>query len=511
VSQIQTEEATTSSTADAAERRRAEIGPGGLRHRVAGGTIVNTLYLLAMNGLSIVQGLLIVRLLGASEYGVWGLLAGTFGTLLALAAVGFDDKYIQQDHPDQQAAFEIAFTLQALLVGFFTVLAIVTVPLFAMLYDQPRILAPGLLIAASMPLIALQTPNWVFYRRMNFARQRLLEGLQPVSSFLVTVSLAVAGFGFWALVIGTLVGAVVASTAAVIASPYKLRFRYERGAWSEYAKFSWPLMFGSVSGVVTFQVPITLASRALGPAAIGGIALASQLSQYTRRVDDIVTHALYPAICAVKDQRQLLFEAFSKSNRLALLWGFPAGVGAALFARQVIPHLLGDRWVFAIPLIQILCLKGAVDQIGFNWSAFARARGDTTILATGAAVFLVVSLPVGIPLLLAHGVTGFGIGLAAGGFAMLVFRLIYLMRLFPGLRLVSHVAAGVAPTVPAAGLILAERAILGPADDAWRIVAEIVAFVLVVATVTCLVDRSLLREALGYVRRAARRDTALAS
>src|SRR5207248_2103468 len=84
-------------------RRGAEIGGSGLRNRVAGGTIVNTIYLLSVNGLTIVQGLLLAGLLGAGEYGLWGLLAISFGTLFALAAIGLDDKYIQQDHPDQQA------------------------------------------------------------------------------------------------------------------------------------------------------------------------------------------------------------------------------------------------------------------------------------------------------------------------------------------------------------------------------------------------------------------------
>ena len=88
----------------------------------------------------------------------------------------------------------------------------------------------------------------------------------------------------------------------MIASPYPLRFRYERGAIREYASFSWPLLAGTASGVLMFQVPITIAARSLGAAAVGAITLASQITQYTRRVDDIVTHALYPAICAVKDQ-----------------------------------------------------------------------------------------------------------------------------------------------------------------------------------------------------------------
>lgn len=499
-------------TADggATARRRAEIGGDGLRERVAGGTLVNSVYLLIINGLTMVQGLLLAGLLGAGEYGIWGLLAITYGTLFALAAIGMDDKYIQQDHPDQQIAFEVAFTLQAIMCAIFTVLACVAVPLFSMLYDQPRILLPGFVLAVGFPVIALHTPTWVFYRRMDFRRQRLLESFNPGVTFLVTVGLALAGAGFWSLVVGTLAGSVAMAIVAVRYSPYKLRFRYERGALREYATFSWPLLIGSISGIVMFQVPLTIAARTIGAAAIGAITLASQITQYTTRVDDIVTHALYPAICAVKDQRDLLFESFSKSNRLAILWGFPTGVAAALFAAALVPAVLGERWHLAIPLVVVLGLSAAFNQIGFNWAAFARARAETRVIAVASVATFAATLSVGVPLLLSQGLEGFAIGIGAGTLASLVVRIIYLVRLFPALRLVSHVTRATLPTVLAAGVILGERGISGGgAIRHWP--AEVAVYTAIVIAGTLVSEASLLREAVGYLRRAASRRAAVAS
>jgi O-antigen/teichoic acid export membrane protein len=496
---------------DAVRRRRAEIGGGGLRARVAGGTIVNSFYLLAINGLTMLQGVLLAGLLGAREYGLWGLLAISFGTLFALAAVGVDDKYIQQDHPDQQAAFEIAFTIQLILCVLFALLALVAVPLFSLLYAQPRILLPGILLALAMPMVALQMPTWVYYRRMDFKRQRLLEGVNPVVTFVATLALAIAGAGFWALVLGTLAGGVVATIVTVCSSPYPLRLRYERGALREYATFSWPLFVGSLSGVVMFQVPLTIAARTAGAAAVGAITLASQITQYTKRLDDIVTHALYPAICAVKDRRDLLFESFSKSNRLALLWGFPTGVAAALFAPQAVPLVLGHRWAPAVPVVQILGVSAAIDQIGFNWGAFARARGETRILAIAAVAALLATLAVGVPMLLLDGLPGFATGIAAGTLAGLVVRLRHLTRLFPAMAMARHVAAGIAPTLPAAAAVLLARAGLGHSGSAARLLAEAAGYSALVALASWALQRPLLREAAGYVRGRRGRAVAVAS
>jgi len=493
---------------DATRRRRAEIGEGPLRHRVARGTIVNSVYLVCVSCLTIVQGLLAARLLGAAEYGLWGLLLIIFGTLSTLTAVGFNDKYIQQDHEDQEAAFQVAFTLQALLCMLFTLIALVAVPLSARLYDEPNILLPGLLCALFMPLLAFQTPVWVFYRRMDFARTRLLGSLQPVVMVLVTIPLAVAGAGLWSLVIGSIAGTVAGAVAAVVVSPYKLRLRYERGAAREYTNYSWPLLVSSIMAVVAFQVPVTIASRTIGAAAIGAITLTFQITGYTRRIDDVVTHALYPAICAVKDRKDLLFESFSKSNRLAVLWGFPVGVGASLFAAELVHFVLGQRWDLAIPLIQVIGLTAAIDQIGFNWGAFARARGDTRIFAVQSGLGFIAVLGVGVPLLLLDGLPGYAAGIGAGTLVSLGVRFVYLTRLFPALDVVNHVLGAVAPTAVAAGTVLLGRAMLPPGGSVLRTLTEILAYVAVAVGTTWATQRVLLREAIGYLHRAARPATA---
>jgi O-antigen/teichoic acid export membrane protein len=483
-------------------RRRAEIGGDGLRLRTARGTIVNTIYLVGINALAVVLGVVVAGLLGPEEYGLWGLLTVSFGTLFALLAVGIDDKYIQQDHPDQQAAFEVAFTLQAMLAALLTLIALVAIPVFSILYDEPRILVPGLLLAVALPLLALQTPIWVFYRRMDFVKQRVLEGSNRVAAFVVTLALALAGVGFWSLVVGTLAGVLLATFLTVRSSPYKLRFRYESGAFREYATFSWPLFVGSTSGVLMWQVPLVIAARSLGAASIGAVTLASQMTQYTKQVDDIVTHALYPAISAVKYRSDLLFESFSKSNRLALLWGFPVGVGAALFAEPAVHFILGRDWLLAVPLVQVLGVSAALDQIGFNWTAFARARGETRVLALAGVAMMVAVLGVGVPLLIEHGLSGLAIGIAAGTVTSLVIRVGYLTKLFPALDMVGHVARAVAPTVLAAAAILIERLALGYGNpfSPTRALVELMAFVVVAAALTWRLEAPLLREAVGYLR-----------
>ena len=474
---------------------------GDLRGRAARGSLVNGVYMVGVHFLGFLKGVVAAALLTAPEYGLWSLLAVTVVTLLWLAQVGINDKYLQQDHPDQEEAFKLAFTLQAMLAALLTVVIAAGVVVASLIYDRPELLAPGLVLALGMPATALHTPQWVFYRRMNFVKQRLLMAVDPVASFLILVPLAIAGFGIWSLVIATVASNWIAAIVAVRASPYRLAFRYAPGTLREYATFSWPLMVNSASAVATAQIPIFFVNGHLGLAAVGAIGLAGQIAILTTNVDSIVSHALYPAVCAVKDRADLLFESFSKSNRLALIWGVPAGVGIALFASDIVGYVLGDHWRFAVPLIAVIALNAAVTQIAFNWAIYFQAIGQTRPIAVHGIVYAGVFLGVGVPGVLAYGLDGYAAGAVAGTLAALVVRLAYLTRLFPTFRMVGHATRAILPTVPAAAAVLAMRALGVGGEDAATALAEAAVFLIVVAAATLALEGSLLREARGYLRR----------
>ena len=471
-----------------------------LRAQAARGTVVNAGFSFGVSFIGLIRGIAVASFLTASDYGLWGLIAAVFVTLLWLASVGLDDKYIQQSHPDQEAAFQLAFTLQTLLCAAFMLVGIIAVPLFALAYGTSEIVAPGLALTLTAPAIALQTPLWVFWRRMDFLRQRILQSWDPVVSLIVTLGLAAVGVDLWALVVGTLAGSWSAALMAVRASPYALRFRYEKGALREYASFSWPLFAGSVSVVLVTQLPLLVASRTEGLAAVGAIALAGNISVFANRVDEIVTQTLYPAICRVRDRADLLFESFVKSNRLALLWAAPCGAAVALFADDFVNFVIGDRWEFAVLLIQIFGVTAAANQIGFNWTAYYRALGRTRPIAVANAILVVAVAAIALPLLVERGVDGFAVGMAVATVIFLGVRLVYLAKLFPALRVAAHVSRALAPTLPGLGVVLASRALVDGGRSPGRALSELALFGVVVLLSTLVLERRLLREALGYLR-----------
>lgn len=471
-----------------------------LRDRTARGTLINGGFLVGTNALNLVKGLAVASFLSATEYGTWGLLLAAFMTIIALGSVGVDDKYVQQDDPDQKRAFEIAFTCQALLGAVFFVAVLGGMPLFSLLYGRPQMIVPGMVFALALPALVLQMPLWTHYRRMDFGRQRLLQAIDPVISIVTVLALAAAGLGLWALVCGELLGTWCAAIAIAGSSPYALRLRWDRIAAREYLRFSWPLFVGAISMVLMIQVPTVISARLLGVAAVGALTLATNISQFTTRVDDVVTQTLYPAVCAVKERTELLFESFWKANRLALLWAVPVGGAAALFAGDFVRYGVGERWHFAIPLIITFGINAAINQVGFNWTAFFRARGETKPIAVTNLFGLAAAMAFGVPLLVIDHLTGLGVGLCIATTLTVSVRLWFLRRLFGQLPILGHVARGIGPTLPAVAAVIALRLAHSGTDSALWAGIEALTYTVVAAAMTWVWQRELLRESLGYLR-----------
>jgi O-antigen/teichoic acid export membrane protein len=480
-----------------------------LRSRTARGVLVTSAFMIGLQTLSLVKSFVIAAFLTKTEFGVWGVLIVALGTLAFLKDVGIADKFVQQDEPDQRRAFQVAFTVESIANAGLTVLLLLALPLYALAYGQTAILLPGLVLIAAVPAQSFKSVVWIHYREMHYGRQRTLQAVDPVVSFAVTLALAVAGLGYWSLVIGFTAGAWAGGIVAAAVSPYPFAFVARRSSLREYFDFSWPLFVANSTSILIPQITMLVSARTLGLSGAGIIGLAATVATYADKVDAVITETLYPAICRVKDRIDLLHEAFVKSNRLDLMWGVPFGVGVALFAPDVVHFGLGAKWEPAIGLIQALGLVSAANHFGYNWTAFLRARGDTRSIAVGTEIVVAAFVISTVPLLIAFGLMGFAAGMAFTTLVSLFVRAHYMGRLMPGFSLVRQAVRGVAPTIPAVALTLAARAVEPSPRSLAAAIGELVVYLAVTAVATLVIERPLVTEVWGYLR--GRRREALAA
>jgi O-antigen/teichoic acid export membrane protein len=484
---------------ETAEPSTADPKVANLRVRAARGTLVNSAFQIGLAGVNLFKRVAVAAFLTREEFGIWGIILTILITLVWLKQVGIFDKYVQQSEADQELAFQKAFTLELVMSAGYFALCCVVLPVYALAYGHSDILLPGIILSSSVLLTALQTPAWIPYRELEYARQRVLTSVDPLVSAVAMIGLAAAGFGVWGVAVGAVIGSAAGAVVCVAASRYRLRLRFDRATARQYISFSWPLLGLGFTRLIVVQGTLLVASHAVGLAGVGAIGLATSVAAFTDRVDGIVSQTIYPAVCAVADRAERLAEVFVKSNRVALMWAMPFGVALLLFASDLVHFVLGDKWESAIGLFAAIGLMCALGQVAFNWTVFMRATNRTRPMFVAALVELCVFVVVSIPATLAYGLTGYAVGFGVATLAQIVVRTIYMRTLFRDFSAVRQLLRAIAPTVPATALVVAIR-LLVPADrTATQAVAELTCFVVASLAFTYLFERRLITEILGYV------------
>jgi len=466
-----------------------------LRRRTARGAVLNAFFMGGGQLLALLQGLIAAALLTPVAIGLYGVVSTTAMTLVELKRVGIDEAFVQQSAPDQEVEFQKAFTVELTISVVVSVVIALLAPILAAIYDDWQLL-PLTLAVAYLPVgFALQAGTWVFFRRMDFLRVRALQAITPVVSFVVAVPLLVAGVGVWSLVIGPFVGTVAGVAATLKLSPYPLRIRVDPVARRRYLRFSWPI-FVSAAALLAIQQGQLLAFHIeTGLEGVGFVTLAFTLTRYADRADQIVATTIYPAICAVVDRTATLEELFLKSGRLTLMWVGAFCVGLILFAPDLIHLVLGDEWLPAVIIIQGLAAAAALQQLGYSWFAFYRARGETRPQAIEAAVMVAAFALLALPPLFLWGEEGFAWGRVASVLPVLVVRRTFVRRLLPSVSLLRLGARAALPIAIGALPPLAMRlATWGGERDAGQVLAEISLWLVATVCATWLLERRLIGE-----------------
>jgi O-antigen/teichoic acid export membrane protein len=294
--------------------------------------------------ISLASFVVLARLLSPRDFGVVAL-AGVFVYFCnLLTSHSFTDALVQRpeierDHTD--TAFWSTLGIALLLMAGCQAGAGVT----ARLLGEPALAEALPWLALVLPLGALSSVQMALSRReMRFdaVARRILFGRGLGAA--LGIAAAVAGYGFWSLIVQQLVGQI-AIAAAFATMPWRPRFRFSRRRFGEMWAFGAQVSATQVLSGAAEQALNLLVGTLLGTTAF------SRLQQ----------------------DRDLVADAFLKATRLSCLVGFPIAVGIVLVDRAFVLTAFGEKWQASIPLLGILALTLLPGFYGIFLSALYRA------------------------------------------------------------------------------------------------------------------------------------------
>ncbi|MEY2423458.1 MAG: hypothetical protein QOI95_3525 [Acidimicrobiaceae bacterium] len=479
----------------------SEPAPRSLANLTGRGAVVNLVFGGVVDALAAIQGILVPRLLGPGNVGLFALASGGVAIGLSLKAVDLPKKVVQERDVDLHTAYGVAFTMEIMLAGFFTLVVLGIAPIIAHLYDKPELwLLTSVLAATVFSTAFLELPAAIPYREMKFFRRNVLTAVGPVVSFAVTIPAAYLGAGVWSLVAGTLAGFAASALVLLFASPIRPKLTWDGVVMRRFLSFGWPVWVSGLCGLLGGWGSVFAVSAAVGVAGLGFFDLAQNWAMRALQINGVLSDAVFPALCSMQSSVARLRRAFIAITRLGMLWAGPVGFALLLFSKPAIDILLGPSWQPALILMQAEAAGIIFNSVGQSWNLFYAARGQTKPWLVNSVLGLVWTFVVVVPLVLLFGTNGAAMSivvLALGSYALRqyfvrkIFGPMFLLGLAWRELLVGGIAAGATSLVRLAGWEV--RSLGG-------FVAQGLLYLVFAAAATLVLCRSLLTDLFSAVR-----------
>ncbi|MGI8510463.1 MAG: lipopolysaccharide biosynthesis protein [Gemmatimonadaceae bacterium] len=300
--------------------------------------------------------IIVARLLTPNDYGLVGMAAIYLGLVAVVSEFGIGAAIITlQDLSDEAIA---QLNSLSVFVGFaiFVLSCAAAYPL-SLFFRTPSLTPVVLVLSVSFIVGAFRSvPNALIQRRFGFRDLAAIDALRAMSAAIIAVVLATLGFRYWALVLSEVVGVAIATVLTVIRRPQG--FAVPRFAAIEAAvTYSRRVLVGRLSWFVYSNSDFLVAGRVLGQAALGSYDFAWTLTNIPIEKVTSLISGVTPAIFASvqKDKEALKGYILSLTEAISLL-AFPASIGIALVAGDLIHGVFGDKWAGAVAPLRMLAL-----------------------------------------------------------------------------------------------------------------------------------------------------------
>ena len=349
-----------------------------------------------------VTGIVLARMLDKEEFGLVGavLVFQAFASLLIDS--GFSFALIQRKNPTRLDYSTVLWFNLGVACALYLIL-FAGAPVIAWcfggdgrLIPLSRVMFLGFILNAS----AIVQTNRLM-KRMDVRMVAVSNALGLLAGSVVAILLALRGAGAWAVVWQTLTLNGVKSLVLWLSSGWRPLWGFSMDSLRSFFKVGSAMMASSFLNVLFQNIYSFFIGNRAG---LGRLGYYSQADKWSKMgissLSQVLTSTFLPALSEVQNDGERFRRISARMNRFTAYLLFPAMGFLGVAATPIFHILFGTKWDAAIPLFQLLLLRGVFTVLTGLYNNYLVALAQTkTVVAMetlrdgSALLFLAVTLP----------------------------------------------------------------------------------------------------------------------
>lgn len=383
-----------------------------LREKLALGAFWTILFRVATRFVGIISTAILARLLVPEDFGLVALAVTSVALMNAFTEFG-PEQYLISHQDSGRNEYDTAWTLQILRGAAIALLMYIFSENIAGFFRDPRLADVVTVMSAAIFLRSFSNIGIVdFRKKLNFDKDFQILLIPRLASFFTTISLAFILKNYWALVIGYAVGHLAHLIASYVLHQYRPRFNLR--AFGKVFGFSKWLFANSILQFTINKFDTFLVGRVLGAGTLGVYSLSFEISTLaTTELAAPLRRAILPGYSKIAKNPAALRKLYLDVFALSILVTVPAAIGIMLTSDLIVQVLLGEKWLEAIPIIEIIAISGALQAASSGAGALFLAVKKPRFITFTMLATLALCIPLMIWAASAHGIIGVAWSLVA--------------------------------------------------------------------------------------------------
>lgn len=296
------------------------------------------------------------RLLDPADFGLVAIANVALRFYSYFAQMGIAPALIQKtslSDGDIRAALALSLGISI----FFFMMAISTAGIVERFFDMNSLALVMQVLALNFIVTGFSAVSQGLMRRNRaFKALAIIDILSYVFGYgVIGLSAAYLGGGVWSLVAAFLTQTTITTILSYSVIRFPISFKHTKEQRSHFIGYGGRY---SIIGFVEFlssNIDALIIGKLMGPVSAGYYNRALLLANLpVQHPANILTKALFPIMSSVSNQHDKQSISVQLSALLVGCYAFAVGAGIFVVAPDIVKVLLGDKWLEAIPILQVL-------------------------------------------------------------------------------------------------------------------------------------------------------------
>ena len=343
-----------------------------LKQKALSGVVWTFTDIFLVKGLSFVAMLFLARWLGPKEFGLIGMIAVFIGIGTSLIDSGLSSSIIRTKNGND-SDFSTVFYMNIGMSILVYMLLFFIAPYIADFYQQDILINVIRVYCLSFIISAFSAVQLaILNKTMQFKRLMILNIPSTIIGVIVGLSMGYYNYGVWSIVAMYLTSQFVLSQLLWINSSWRPNLTFSNEKLKQHYRFGYKLLLAGLLEQVFNNIYNILIGKFFPVQTLGYYERAKQFNEYpSLAITSVVGKVSYPMLSKMQDDRTKLSFVYKKMIRLTFFISAPVMMIAAAIALPLFDLILGEEWVAAVPIFQILCISSMFYPIhAFNINIF---------------------------------------------------------------------------------------------------------------------------------------------